>query len=50
MKFSGKVVKQLWMGRRLSGLSEVVDRADESLSKDVMPESVHIHAGGQRIA
>ena len=47
---AGQVIQQVRMRWRFACLPEVVDRPHQPLSKQPIPDSIHHHAGGQRIS
>ena len=49
LEVHGEVVEKLGMGRALTGLAEVVDRANDSTSEEVVPDPVDHDSRGQRV-
>ena len=45
----GEKIEQIRMRGRLAGGAEVVDRLDDAAPKQMMPDTVHHHAGDERV-
>ena len=49
-KFCGEPVEQVRVGRRIALEPEVVWRPDDGFAEMVLPEAIHHHASGKRVA
>ena len=48
-KFRGKVIEQFGMRRQLPTGPEIFGRSHDSVSEQMMPDSIHIDASGKRV-